>query len=233
MLNLTTIILTLLIIIMVAPVYAIEFHPLNEIQKAATEFATRQISQQNQNSTIEAGHLDPRLKLKRCSLPLSTQPLSQRNNNANMTVIVRCEDTKPWIVYVPVKVKSYLTVAVTNRPLARGIPVKDHDFRLEQRDINRLTNGYFENATSLIGRIPKRSLPKGAVISPKDLGIKKIVSKGSRVSIIAETNGITVRMPGKALTDAGKGDQVRVENLSSGRSVIGVVLGRGLVKVTM
>ena len=220
-------------IILVSPLQAKDFHPLDEIQRAATDFVTSQISQAKENSTMEAGHLDPRLKLKRCTLPLSTEPLSQHNNNINMTVIVRCNDAKPWTVYVPVKVKTYLTVAVAKRPLARGVPVSKNDLNLEQREISRLTSGYFETADNLVGRTPKRSLPKGAVISPRDLTIEKVISKGNRVSIIAETDGITVRMPGKALTDAGKGDQIRVKNLSSGRSVTGTVVGRGLVKVTM
>lgn len=150
-----------------------------------------------------------------------------------MTVIVRCNDAKPWTVYVPVKIKTYLTVAVVNRPLARGIPINKSDISFEQRELNSLTSGYFENMTILVGHSPRRSLPKGAIISPRDLAIQKVIRKGSRVSIVAETNGITVRMPGKALTDAGKGDQIQVENLSSRRTVIGIVLGPGIVKVAM
>lgn len=225
---------TLLGISMISPLQAGDFHSLSEIRKAATQFVSQHTSQANANTTIEAGRLDPRLKLKKCIIPITTESLTRQNHSPNTTVIVRCNDkTKPWTVYVPVTTKTYLTVAVAKRPLARGIPVLEDDIYLESREITRLTYGYFEASDLLIGRAPKRSLPKGAVISPKDLDIKRVVSKGNRVSIIAKTNGITVRMPGKALTDGGEGDQIQVKNLSSGRSITGTVVDHGIVKVSM
>ncbi len=213
-------------------VIAADFHPLDDIRRAANDFATQRIVSPG-NSTIEAGHLDPRLRLKRCDQPLSTEPLSRHRNNTSMTVIVRCEGAKPWTVYVPVRIKTYLTVAVATRPLARGIPVTAEDISFEQREIGRLTSGYFETGKRLLGRAPKRSLPRGAVISPRELDIQKVIRKGSRISIVAETNGVSVRMPGKALEDAGEGEQIQVENLSSRRTITGTVLGPETVKVAM
>lgn len=211
-----------------------EFQSLADIRNAAINFAAKNISTPMQNTTIKAARLDPRLRLKKCGQPLTTSPLGQVGNTANMTVIVKCNATaKPWTIYVPVKTHSYLTVAVTKRPIARGVLVTATDISLEQREINHLTTGYFENTEAIIGRQAKHSLAKGRVFSPRDLNIKKVISKGSRVNIMAEINGITVRMPGLALSDAGKGDQIRVQNLSSERTVIGTAVGPGIVKVLM
>ena len=93
---------------------ASEFQPLDDIRKAATDFATKTIITGNQNSTIETGRLDPRLRLKKCQQPLTVTPLSQRNNSANMTVIVKCDTSKPWTVYIPIKIKTYISIAVAN-----------------------------------------------------------------------------------------------------------------------
>jgi len=210
-----------------------DFESLEDIRNAATNFAASNISTSIENTTIEATHLDSRLRLKKCAQPLTTSRLNQNSNTSNMTVIVKCDSAKPWTVYVPVKTMSYVTVAVVSRPLAHGIPVTEADVTLEQREINRLTAGYFENIAAVIGRQPKRSLAKGSVISPRDLNIKKIISKGSRVSILAETNGISVRMPGLALTDAGEGDRIQVQNLSSERTITGTVMGPNIIKVSM
>ncbi|ALP52629.1 hypothetical protein Tel_05415 [Candidatus Tenderia electrophaga] len=214
-------------------VAAADFHPLADIRRAATEFASHKIVANGADSAIEAGHLDPRLRLKRCAQPLAAEPLSRRNNTSNMTVMVKCEGAKPWTVYVPVTIKSYITVAVAKRPLARGIPVTADDLSFEQREISRLTGGYFTHGDRLLGRAPKRSLPRGSVVSPRDLDIQKVIRKGTRISIVAESNGISVRMPGKALQDAGAGEQIQVENLSSKRTVIGTVLDPDTVRVAM
>jgi len=222
------------IVILAGQSQASEFQPLDDIRKAATDFAAKKIiSSSNQNSTIETGRLDPRLRLKKCQQPLTVTPLSQRSNSANMTVIVKCETSKPWTVYIPIKIKTYISIAVANRPLSRHVPISKADISFEQREISRLSRSYFESPDDLIGRSPKRSLTKGSVISPRDLDIKKVISKGSRISILAETGGISVRMPGLALSDAGKGDQIQVQNLSSKRKVQATVIAPGLVKVTM
>lgn len=210
---------------------ASELHPLDDIRKAATDFASQKIA--TSNSTIETGRLDPRLRLARCEQPLTVTPLSQRSNSANMTVMVKCDTTRPWTVYIPIKVKTYITIAVANRPLSRHTTINSEDIIFEKREISRLSSGYFETPDKLIGRLPKRSLTKGSVISPRDLTIKKVISKGSRISILAETGGITVRMPGLALSDAGKGDQILVQNISSKRKVHAIVIAPGIVKVAM
>lgn len=220
-------------VVLAAQAQASEFQPLEDIRKAATDFATKEIITNNQNSTIETGRLDPRLRLKKCQQPLTVTPLSQRNNSANMTVIVKCEASKPWTVYIPIKVKTYITIAVANRPLSRHTPISSADINFEQREISRLSSSYFESPDNLIGRSPKRSLTKGSVISPRDLDIKKVISKGSRISILAETGGISVRMPGLALSDAAKGEQIQVQNLSSKRNIQATVIAPGIVKVAM
>lgn len=212
---------------------ASEFQPLDDIRKAATDFAAKRVIIHDQNTTIETGRLDPRLRLKKCQQPLTVNPLSQRNNSANMTVIVKCETNNPWTIYIPIKIKTYVKIAVVNRPLSRHVPISKEDIRFERREISRLSRSYFEDPAKLIGRLPKRSLTKGSVISPRDLNIKKVISKGSRISILAETGGISVRMPGLALSDAGKGDQIQVQNLSSKRKLLATVIAPGLVKVTM
>ncbi len=212
---------------------ASELHPLEDIRKAATDFAAKKMVTHNQNSTIETGRLDPRLRLNKCQQSLTVTPLSQRFNSGNMTVIVKCEASKPWTVYIPIKVKTYITIAVANRPLSRHTPINATDITFEKRETSRLSSSYFESADNLVGRSPKRSLTKGSVISPRDLAIKKVINKGSRISIVAETGGITVRMPGLALSDAGKGDQIQVQNLSSKRKFQATVIAPGIVKVAM
>jgi len=208
------------------------YHSLEEIRQTAAQYAAKRLNA-GADSLVEANHLDPRLKLQQCPTPLSAQPLGNRISGGNMTVVIKCRGEQPWSVYVPVKVMSYVKVAVAKHPLAAGIPIRRDDIVLEKRDVSRLSSGYFKDLGEVLNRPPKRTLTKGAIVSPKDLGINKIINKGNRVSIVAETGGITVRMPGMALTEAGKGESIQVRNLSSSRTVDAIVLGPGLVKVPM
>ena len=231
--NTNKLIVAMAIIFFWSGVSVAAFHPLDDIRNTAENYVKNQHKDNKLKTIIKTGYLDPRLRLKQCDTPLSAEPLTQGHNNPNTTITVKCNDKKPWTIYVPVKVKSYVAVAVAKRALTRGNVIQASDISYEERETSRLSNGYFSNNSKLIGQSLKRTLINGAVITPNVLAIKKMIRRGNRVKIIAETNSIIVRMPGKALMDAGKGDIIRVENLSSKRTVEGVVIGPGMVKVVM
>jgi flagella basal body P-ring formation protein FlgA len=214
-------------------VAASEFHSLEEIRKSAAEFATRQIGGSDKNTVVESGHLDPRLHLPRCNRPLDATLLGQQRNSPNITVTIKCQGESPWTVHVPVRTSTFAEVFIANRLLPRGVAIQLADLRQERREVGQLSHGYFENAETVVGRMPKRSLPKGAVVSPNDLELNRVIQRGAKVTIIASSGGITVRMPGKALDDAAEGDLIKVENLSSKRIVEAVVLRPGVVEVQM
>lgn len=210
-----------------------EFHPLEDVRKRAGEFATRQIPGVDKSSVVESGHLDPRLRLPRCQRPLDAELLGQQRNSANVTVTIKCQGNKPWSIHVPVKISTFADIFVTARPLPRGVAIEPSDLRQERRETSLLSNGYFEHAETVVGRMPKRSLPKGAAVTPSDLELSRVIQRGHKVTIIASSGSITVRMPGKALDDAAAGELIKVENSSSKRVVEAVVLRPGIVEVQM
>ncbi len=217
----------------VADAVAGDFHPLDDIRKSAKEFATKQIATVEKNSVIGVGYLDTRLHLPLCNRPLSTEQLGQHRNSANITVTVKCQSEKPWSVHVPVKISTFSNVFIAARPLVTGAVIQLSDIQYEKRETSQLRNGYYENVEEIVGRRPKRSLVKGATISPKDLEQNKIIQRGNKVTIIARNNNITVKMPGKALDDAVEGGIIKVENLSSKRVIEAVALRPGIVEVQM
>ncbi len=211
-----------------------QIHPLEEIRAVAEQRVEADLSPRSgQRTEIRAGHLDSRLRLRRCDQPLEARHLQNSRRAGNATISVRCPGTKPWTVHVPVTVKAYTKVVVADRPLARQLEVRAEDVRLEEREITSLRTGYFQRIEDVVGRQPKRTLMAGAPLSPYDLESNKIIRRGHKVVIIAETAGIAVRMQGKALKDAGKGELVPVENLSSKRKIEAVAERPGVVKVPM
>jgi len=59
----------------------------------------------------------------------------------------------------------------------------------------------------------------------------RLVRRGDSVALLARSNGVEVRMPGRALGDAGAGERVSVRNPSSRRTIQGLVLADGEVLV--
>ncbi len=208
--------------------------PLDEIRAIAEQWVKANSSPRNgQRIEIKAGRLDSRLRLQRCDQALEAHPLQNSHRSGNATISVRCPGSKPWTVHVPVTVKTYTQVVIANRPLARQIEVSREDVRLEEREVTSLRTGYFQHLEEVVGRYPKRTLMAGSALSPYDLETNKIIRRGHKVVIIAEIAGITVRMQGKALKDAAKGELVAIENLSSKRKIEAIADSPGVVKVPM
>lgn len=211
------------------------FQDLGTIRNTATDFVKNKIINKKTKNRVEveANQLDHRLRLSACHTPLKAKRLSGQRKYGNTTISIRCSGPKPWTVHVPVTVKAYTNVVIVNRPLNRHTPINAEDVTLEERDISSLRSGFFEHLDDVIGRHPKRTLIAGSALSPKDVDSQKIIRQGNSVTIVAKMQGITVRVKGKALGNAAKGESITVRNLSSQRKIEAIAIAPGIVEVPM
>jgi flagellar basal body P-ring formation protein FlgA len=83
-----------------------------------------------------------------------------------------------------------------------------------------------------VGRVARRTLVAGSLLSANDLVAQRLIRRGDSVSLVSRRGGVEVRVAGKALGDAGENERVSVENLSSRKIVQGMVAASGDVFVT-
>lgn len=168
--------------------------------------------------------VDPALRMPGCTEALRGQPATAG------TVEVICPGAMGWRLYVPVKVRRQQEVLVLQRALAPGETLGAGNVALETRDVARLA-GALTDASSIAGFSLRRPLAAGAVLTSADVLSPRLVRRGDSVTVVARTGGIEVRAQGRAMADAGVGDRLSVENLSSRRMLQGVVLAGGEVEV--
>ncbi len=175
--------------------------------------------------------LDPRLKLARCDQPLQAFTPRAAELKQNVVVGVRCRGSTPWKVYVPVKLTAYREVLVARRPLNRGATLSSRDVRREKRDITIARGAYLTDLAQLEGKVLRRSVPEGRMMTMELLDEEELIKRGQQVTLMVAHNGFTVRMAGTALTDGAVNQRIRVENTSSKRTVEGIVRSRQVVEV--
>lgn len=146
------------------------------------------------------------------------------------TVEVGCT-ASGWRLYVPYRNDREQAVWVLARPVAAGEPVSQADLRQEMRAANRMTPSALTDPAQIAGRVARRGLAAGAVLSSTDLVAARSVRRGDEVTLLARHGDIVVRARGKALGEGGEREQVRVENLQSRRVVTGTILASGEVEV--
>ncbi|MDH3325580.1 MAG: flagellar basal body P-ring formation chaperone FlgA [Gammaproteobacteria bacterium] len=211
-----------------------QYHSHDDIRSTVNDFLQNslQLSKGIELKTT-VSHLDPRLKLTRCDIPLSAFVSSDMNQNAKFSVGVKCTDQKPWSLYVSVNVEKFTNLYVASSPLSRGEAITEDNIQQVKRDINKLRSGFYTNKDELIGMVAKRSIRAGTIFSNKHITPPMIIKRGDNVDIVAKTSSILIRMPGKAMTDGAKGQRIRVKNNSSRRIINAIVVTPGLVKVRM
>lgn len=165
------------------------------------------------------------LRLPRCGGALQVQP------TANTTVEVSCPDAGGWRLFVPVKVRRNQTVLVLARGIAAGETLTAADISTAQRDAARIAGAVLADPNAAVGRIARRPLQAGTLLSSNDLVTQRLIKRGDNVALVSRRGSVEVRIAGRAMGDAGENERISVENLSSRRIVQGTVDARGDVIV--
>ncbi len=176
---------------------------------------------------------DRRLRLDACDRPLEAFLPSHAPEAGRVTVGVRCNGARPWVLYVPARVSLFARVWVARRELRRGGRIVRADLVLQRRDLGTLHGGYLLASDSPLGQSARHRIARGRVIRPGDLRRPPAVRRGARIDILARIGRVQVRMKGKALGPGHIGETIQVVNLSSGRRLDARVVSAGTVEVPL
>ena len=215
-----------------AVVEASAYQSIDSINDAARTFIRQHTeSVHHQSPDIKIGRLDSRLKLSQCAFPLEVTIPPGSRDLGRFTLRVRCDDDRPWSLNLPVTVTIYKEIFVTAEILPRGKILAEDDFRRVKYDVSKLPAGYIDDSGYIAGMELKRRLSGGVPVTTTMLRKPQLVKRGQRISIIAGTERMEVRMPGKALAHGAEGDRIRVMNLRSKKKLEGTVTASGDIRV--
>lgn len=215
-----------------ANTHATGYQSLDSIYTAVQQFMTEHTQTvYQQRADIENGQLDSRLRLNQCSLPLEVYLPAGGRDIGRLTVGVKCTDTRPWSLHVPVTVKVYKHVVVASKSLSRGDLLTESDLKRIKYDMSQLPAGYIEEPADGLGMEVKRRVSQGTPLTTSMIKKPNIIKRGQQVSIVARAGSMEVRMSGKALSNGAVGERVRVLNLKSKKKLEGTVTPKGDIKV--
>lgn len=209
-----------------------DYEPIDNIRHTIQRYIKSNLLQ-DKNSDYEIRHLDQRLKLDKCDQPLEVFDSANTRLIGYSSIGVRCQGSKMWKIHVPIKIIRYSDVLVMRENLSRGSILQASDLTSRRLDISRLSNGYFTDKNEVRGKILKRTLRRGDILTNGMLEVRKLIKRGDIVTIMASSGTLAIRVKGEALMDGRKGDLIRVKNHSSKREIQAIVVATGIVKVSM
>lgn len=205
---------------------------LSAVRLAAERALRRAIDPAPAGVQLAAATLDPRLRLLPCGGALQTYLQPPRGSQARVAVRVSCRQGATWSVNVPVEISREQQVLVLKRAVARGEILGAGDVVAQKRVLAGLASPFVASIDQLSGRPTRRPLPEGTAITAEALSPLLLIHRGQNVTLTASAGGFEVRAPGRAMSDAGAQQRLRVQNLESLKVVEGVAESDSVVRVS-
>jgi flagella basal body P-ring formation protein FlgA len=122
--------------------------------------------------------------------------------------------------------------AVLARDVERNEVLKSSDVVIERRPKAAVATDAVVRDRA-VGMQMRRQLRAGQALRTADLAKPDLVVRDQNVTLIYQTAGLYLTASGKAMENGTEGDVVNVLNLQSKRTVVGTVVGRGQVAITV
>ena len=132
-----------------------------------------------------------------------------------------------------VQVKAFGPAVISKRALPRGTIIHASDLSIATRELSRAIQGYYTSSEQIEGMELRYSLANGSIIGPKALKPRYLVKRGDIVTILAESNGLHIRVKGMALMDGFRGQSIRIKNTRSKRVLQGEVIASRTVRIKL
>jgi flagella basal body P-ring formation protein FlgA len=120
-------------------------------------------------------------------------------------------------------------VVVPSRDISRGSVIAESDVTYSAA-AGTVMAGIATNAADVVGLEARRTLRAGETLRLQDLRRPVLVAKGSTVTMVFEAPGIVLTASGRAMSEAGLGETVTIQNPVSWRQISAVVTGPGQVR---
>lgn len=197
--------------------------------------------------SLQSSPLDPRLNIPACSQTIQYDlPFGNRQS-----VRARC-DQPAWQHFVQVTVRADATptplanapstqaptgvkmtpgmvmrpVLVATQAIKRGTFVSPQQFTVVEMALPAGENSYLSDANNLAHMELQRDLPAQTPLRSYDLKAAQMVRRGQLVMVsVGEGKGFLVTLRAEAQQDGVLGEQIRLKNPESGRSLSAVITG--------
>ena len=128
-------------------------------------------------------------------------------------------------------VKVFQNVVVTSRNVQAQEALSADNLRYQRLELGSLPAGYLTDIREAVGKVSRRALPAGSILTSKSIEPPLVIKRGQTVIIAAQTGAITITARGRALEDGRIGETIRVQNITSRKTITATVVDENTVQV--
>ncbi len=128
-------------------------------------------------------------------------------------------------------VDVFESIVCAARNLKKKEIINADDVYLVRRNISHISANYLTDIGKVTGLMAKHSIKADKSIKGWMLEKSPVVNKGDLVTILAESSGLMITVPGKVLMQGFAGELVKVQNLMSKRKIYAKIIDPSTVMV--
>jgi flagella basal body P-ring formation protein FlgA len=128
-------------------------------------------------------------------------------------------------------VDRYARVVCATTAIPMGSVIKAADVCLKRMNISKASSRILFDIAQVVGKEARSQIRVGDCLQEHRLTTPPLIEKGDRVKILARAGVVRVATMGIAKADGAEGEQIRVENIASEKTVVGRVVDGGTVEV--
>lgn len=196
-------------------------------QQAALYVEQNAIIDNSADVNIQAAEVDSRIRIPACKAPFEFESSAASLKQSNVSVKVTCPNTN-WYLFTSVQVEQTKPVVVTSETMSPGSLLTKKNLYIADIPTNRLRGSTYSSTENLVGARLKRRVRPGQIIND---GMLCFVCKGDKVTIMAVSVGLSLKVSGIAQQDGNLGDTIRVQNASSKKIVSATVSSTSEVSI--
>lgn len=124
-----------------------------------------------------------------------------------------------------------IEVPVPTRQILPDEIIQAGDITTVEMPLQRLGTFAVRAKDDVIGKQVRRMLSQGRPVPRQSIIPPKLVIRGEKVKIVLNQGGMSLTAKGRALADAHLGQEIRVVNLSSNKTISAIARSQGIVEV--
>ena len=206
------------------------------LQKQAQQWAATHPSFRGKQ--LQVVPVDPRITVQSCQQnlqfdhPFPNQPAVRvRCAQPNWQLFVNLT-TGPSVTRENTSGAALYKVLISKELLKRGTVISPSMFTYAEMPVAGMENQIISDANLLKNMELVRDLTPNTPLRSYDVKTAVLVKRGQEVQVTAgEGQGFSITMRAEALQDGGLGEQIRLKNVESGRSLSGVITGPNAAKL--
>jgi len=206
------------------------YQSLDDLHLQAMEFLKQKVDQKLIEPKIQLKKLNPRIQLPACSEPLEFIDRTPTKLAGRTTIGIKCQQPN-WQTFVSAYIDGKLSAVVTVQGILKEAVIKADDVILENIHFKSVPSDALVSIETAIGMRAKKSISANSVLTLRTLQAPYWVFKKQPVRIITKIGQIEISARGIALEDGVENQQVDIENVSSQKTVRGIVIAPNTVMV--